>query len=218
MDMTPNNIVHMARLKGLDAIAVCDHNSANNLRAVKTVADACGLLLLPGIEAQSREEVHVLCYFPTVEAAEAFSHAFYVTLPDMPNIPDFFGVQAVLDENDELVAHEPKLLIQSSELSIDALVALCRAHGGECVPAHINRTANSLLYNLGFMPETPRFSSVELMRNVAPPKELDLSPYHVLYSSDAHNLADISEREFFLPVSQRSAAALLCYIGSRKAE
>ena len=29
--MTPNNIVNMAKLKGLDAIAVCDHNTARHL-------------------------------------------------------------------------------------------------------------------------------------------------------------------------------------------
>lgn len=216
MDMTPNNIVHMAVLKGLDAIAVCDHNSAWNLRAIKAVADACGLLLLPGVEAQSREEVHLLCYFKTVDAAEAFSLSLYETLPDMPNLPDFFGEQAVLDENDELVRHEPRLLIQSSSLSLDELHALCLQHGGVSVPAHINRTANSLLYLLGFMPESPLFSSVELMHAVPPPQALDLSPYHVLYSSDAHCLEDISERQFFLPASEKSAEALLSYLISKK--
>ncbi len=216
MDMTPNNIVHMAMLKGLDAIAVCDHNCAWNLNAVKAVADACGVLLLPGVEAQSREEVHVLCYFPTVSAAESFSRAFYETLPPIPNMPDFFGVQAVLDEFDELIRYEEKLLIQSSELTIDELYALCKAHGGVSVPAHINREANSLPYLLGFMPESPAFSSVELMQNVLPPKGLDLSPYHVLYSSDAHDLQNILERRFFLPVKEKSAKALLEYIGSKK--
>ncbi|MEN6470553.1 MAG: hypothetical protein ABFC62_03700 [Clostridiaceae bacterium] len=218
MDMTPNNIVRMAMLKGLDAIAVCDHNCAWNLSAIKAVADACGLLLLPGVEAQSSEEVHLLCYFPTVCAAEDFSRALYETLPDMPNMPDFFGEQAVLDENDALVRHEERLLIQSSELTIDELAALCASRGGVSVPAHINRTANSLLYLLGFMPESPSFSSVELMRNVPLPRGFDPSPYHVLYSSDAHSLEDILEREFFLNAGEKSVQALLKYIGSKKAE
>lgn len=216
MDMTPNNIVHMAMLKGLDAIAVCDHNCAWNLNAVKAAADKSGVLLLPGVEAQSREDVHVLCYFLTVTAAEDFSRALYETLPSMPNMPDFFGEQAVFDENDKLVRYEEKLLLQSSELTIDGLCALCKAHKGVSVPAHINRTANSLLYLLGFMPESPAFSSVELMQNVPPPNGLDLSPYHVLYSSDAHDLPSILERQFFLPAKEKSAEALLEYIASKK--
>ena len=216
MDMTPNNIVHMSVLKGLDAIAVCDHNCAWNLRAIKAVADACGLLFLPGVEAQSREEVHLLCYFNSIDAAEAFSLSLYETLPNMPNLPDFFGEQAVLNENDELVRHEPKLLIQSSSLSLDELNTLCLQYGGVSVPAHINRTANSLLYLLGFMPESPSFSSVELMHAVPPPQNIDLSPYHVLYSSDAHCLEDILERQLFLPTPEKSAYALLNYLGSKK--
>ena len=34
-DMTPNNIVNMAVIKGLDIIAVTDHNSADNLPAIE---------------------------------------------------------------------------------------------------------------------------------------------------------------------------------------
>jgi len=33
-DMTPNNIVNMCVLKGLDIIAVTDHNSARNVEAI----------------------------------------------------------------------------------------------------------------------------------------------------------------------------------------
>ena len=69
MEMTPNNLVNMAFLKGLDAIALADHNTAKNLPAAKAVADARDLVLVPAIEAESREEVHVLCYFRTVEDA-----------------------------------------------------------------------------------------------------------------------------------------------------
>ena len=51
-DMTPNNIVNMAVLKGLDAIAVTDHNSCSNVEAVMKVAGD-RILVLPGMEVQS---------------------------------------------------------------------------------------------------------------------------------------------------------------------
>ena len=68
-DMTPNNIVNMSLLKGLDVIAVTDHNSCGNVRAVMEVAGD-RLLVIPGLEVETAEEVHVLCYFPTLEQAE----------------------------------------------------------------------------------------------------------------------------------------------------
>ena len=39
VEMTPNNIVNMSLLKGLDMIAVTDHNSCGNIRAVMEVAE-----------------------------------------------------------------------------------------------------------------------------------------------------------------------------------
>lgn len=216
MQMTPNNIVNMARIKGLEAIAVCDHNSARNLPALKKAADAAGLLLIPGIEAETREEVHVLCYLPTLEAARALGEALYARLPARPNLPDFFGEQAVMDENDEIIACEERLLIQSTDLSIGALAALCRSFGGVPVPAHINRTSNSVLCNLGFIPEDAAFTSVEVCHALPMPPGMDLGRYHVLASSDAHELSAILERESFLPVAEATVEAVLSYLALRK--
>lgn len=216
MLMTPNNIVNMARLKGLEAIAVCDHNSARNLPACKKVADAAGLLLIPGIEAETREEVHVLCYLPTLEAACALGELIYAHLPARANLPDFFGEQAVMDENDDIVAYEERLLIQSTDLSIGALSALCRDLGGVPVPAHINRTSNSVLYNLGFIPEDVAFTSVEVCRTLPMPPGMDLGRYHVLASSDAHDLSAILERESFLSLGEATVEAMLAYLAQRK--
>ena len=42
-DMTPNNIVNMAKLKGLSCIALTDHNTARNCRATALAARQAGL-------------------------------------------------------------------------------------------------------------------------------------------------------------------------------
>lgn len=214
--MTPNNIVNMALLKGLDVIAVADHNSAKNLPAIKAVAGARDLLLLPAVEAESREEVHVLCYMPSVEAALSLGEALYERLPDNPNMPSFFGEQAVMDEEDNVVAIEPRLLVQSAGFSIEELAELCRSLGGVPVPAHINRTSNSVLNNLGFLPPDIGFTSVEVSRALPVPECAETFRYHVLYSSDAHELGAIFERESFLDVEERSIEAILAYLRSPK--
>ena len=156
-DMTPNNIAGMAYLKGLSLIAVCDHNSAFNLPAVEAAARLVGVGLVPGMELTTREEAHLLAYFPDVETALQFGQEVYRHLPDLPNRPDLFGRQLVLDENDEPVREEPRLLISALNLSLDELVAKIDAAGGAAVPAHINRGANGVLQALGFVPANVHF-------------------------------------------------------------
>ena len=207
-DMTPNNIVNMAYLKELDVIAVSDHNSAKNLPAVAKVCEQVGLLHIPALEVQSEEDVHMVCYFAELDTAMQFDALIYAKLPDIPNNPKFFGEQIIMDENDEVIGEEPRLLLQGVGMNIDEVFDLCQSMGGVCVPAHINRQANSLLYTLGFMPASPVFATVEVNRN-APAPDIDLSDKHVLYSSDAHYLENILEREVMIDIPERTAHAFV---------
>jgi len=209
--MTPANIVVMAHLKGLDAIAVCDHNSMGNLPAVKAAADRYGILLLPGIELTTKEEVHMLCYFRDLESALPFSQEVYRYLPDIPNNPAFFGRQLLMDENDEVTGEERKLLISALDLSFEDCARLCHLHGGACVPAHIGRGANGVLSVLGFLPPQVEYDAVEIGRNESVPP-MYAGRYLCLQSSDAHRLEDISERTFFLDAREKSLISLFCAI------
>lgn len=215
MEMTPNNVVNMAWLKGLDAIAVADHNRALNLPACAQVAQARGLLLLPAIEVACREEVHMLCYFPTLAQAQAFDNWLYDKLPPLPNRPDFFGEQWVLDEEDQHMATEPRLLVQATQASLAQVAAQVQALEGVAVPAHINRGANSLLGVLGFFPPDVCFSAVEVDPRAKPPSQ-PLGGYTILHSSDAHRLAEIAEPGHALEVCERTVAGVLEAIRRKK--
>ena len=100
LDMTPNNIVHMAKLKQLDIIAVCDHNHTGNLKAVSAVAKKQGILLLPGLELETSEEIHLLCYFPSLDAAMHMQSALNPYYRNIPNKEEIFGPQWILDAED----------------------------------------------------------------------------------------------------------------------
>lgn len=193
-DMTPNNIVHMAMLKGLHLIAVTDHNAAANLPAVKRIADACGVLLLPGLEINTAEEVHLLAYFAEVAQAVEFGEYIYAALPDVANRPDIFGEQHIMDEDDQVTGQLDKLLINACTLSIDQLVGEIRAAGGLPVPAHVNRASNSILANLGYIAPDYGFSAIEVAKSM-PLAGVDVERYRLLYSSDAHYIIDIAEPE-----------------------
>lgn len=214
-ESTPANICGMAKIKGLDIIAVCDHNTCRNLPAVKECCDAYGLLLLPGMELTTQEEVHMLCYFQDVETALVFSDEVKKHLPQKKNNPKFFGHQYVMDSDDNILAEEDALLIGATDLPLREAAALCRAFSGVPVPAHINRGSNGLLINQGFMPEEPSFSAVEVWR-MLPCDEKILTGRHVLHSSDAHYLGDIQEREHALRLEHRTAEALLEWMKSSK--
>ena len=216
-DMTPCNIVGMAKLKGLDIIAVTDHNAARNLPAAAELCDAYGLLLVPGMEITTREEVHLLGYFPTVEAAVDFGAMLREHLPKKKNKPSFFGNQRVMNSDDEIVAEEDALLIGATDLPLAEAARQVEAWGGVPVPAHINRGEHGLLVNLGFMPEDRFYPTVEVWRAL-PCDEAALRGRHVLHSSDAHYLGDIQEREHALRLDRCTVADLLAWMRTQKAE
>ena len=212
--MTPNNIVGMAFIKQLDAIAVCDHNTAKNLPAIKEVADMMGVVLLPGLEITTREEAHMLCYFRTVKQCMVFGEMIYAHLPPIPNNEKFFGRQQVMNAQDEETDVEERLLISALDLGFEECEKLIHAAGGLCVPAHINRGSNGVLNSLGFLPPDARYDALEVSRSVAMPA-MDLSAWRLLESSDAHYLENILEPEFTVEAVEKGAAALFCAIAGK---
>lgn len=212
--MTPNNIVGMAFIKQLDAIAVCDHNSARNLPAIREVAEMMNVLLLPGMELTTREEAHMLCYFRSVEACMAFGEEIYAHLPPIPNREKFFGRQQVMNAQDEETAVEERLLISALDLGFEECAEMIHRAGGLCVPAHINRGNSGVLNALGFLPDGVRYDALEIARSVPMPP-MDISGFRVLHSSDAHYLENIMEPEFALNVCERSVDAIFDVIAGK---
>lgn len=219
-DMTPNNIVNMAIIKHLDIIAITDHNTSCNLPAIFKVAKNLGLMFLPGIEVQTKEEVHMLCYFKEVENAIRFGDIIYDSLPSIRNDPNLFGNQYIFDEHDNIIGDIEKLLLSSSCFSINELIECVRKFDGAIIPAHIDRTSYSIISNLGFIPENLDIKTVEISRFSNPAAQLlktfDTSSLNIIKSSDAHYLADISERENSLPINEITMSAIFNYLRGGK--
>lgn len=207
-DMTPVNIAAMARLKGLGIIALTDHNTGGNLIAMDRAARDNGLIFVPGVEASSREEVHVLVYFSDLSAALHFTQKLYNSLPDIQNRPELFGHQLLVGENEQPMGELSKLLLQSTPYSVEELAMMAREAGGVAVPAHVNRESFSIISNLGFIPPGI-FTGVEVARDL--PYPLFKTPYKILCSSDAHNLGGISEATHDLS-DVKTAEALISFL------
>ena len=144
-DMTVNNIVNMAALKELDVIALTDHNSSKNCPAFMKVAEEAGIKAIPGMEINTAEEIHAVCLFPTLDAAMDFDSYVFSMLPPVKNKPEIFGDQILVDENDERIGTIDTLIITASGVSLSELPDLMKQYGGIFFPAHVDRSANSLL-------------------------------------------------------------------------
>lgn len=212
-DMTPNNIVNMAALAGLEAIAVADHNSCLNLPAVKALCDEAGLLLVPAMELTTAEEAHILCFLPDVEAALDFSRHVRARLPDIPNNPDIFGEQTVMNERDEVTSRESIMLAGASDIGVYEAAGLLRSYGGVALPAHVDRPSFSIISNLGFVTPDMGFASAEVSRGTERQTLLERHPalrgMRLIADSDAHSLGMIYDAENTINIKERSAAAVI---------
>ena len=212
-DMTPNNIVNMAIIKGLDAIAITDHNSAENALACMEVGKESGLLVIPGMELQTREEVHVVCLFPDIEAALIFQDYVYSKLPPLKNNEKLFGEQLVLDRNDEIVYHNDRLLLSSADMTLRDAFNKVDELNGAFIPAHIDRDAYGIINTLGFIPDviqirTLEYKSAEGLRRLIN-SGIVKDAYNFIHSSDAHYLQDISERQNEMEIDELTAINII---------
>lgn len=211
-DMTPNNIVNMACLKGLDIIALTDHNSAENAGAFLQCAKDAGILAVPGMELETREEVHLVCLFPGIDEAMHMQKIVYAALPDINNREDIFGQQMIMDREDNILGFFPKLLVTAADISIDEAFGTVKEHRGVIIPAHVDRESYSILSNLGMIPDNLEIQYLEASKMCRPAHLLERYPhldkYKFITSSDAHYLWDISERENFLELEELSIQCL----------
>ena len=198
VEMIPPFIIRRAQELGLGAIAVTDHNTAENVAAVQRAAAGSGVAVIPGMELQTREEVHILCLFDRLEQVLAWQETVYDHLPPLPNREEFFGAQFVVDETGEFVRMNERLLLTSSSLSVEEAVAGVDELGGLTIAAHVDRPSYSLLANLGFIPAGLGLAALELSRHVDPEAmraqhpELDVWP--MISSGDAHELNQMVAR------------------------
>lgn len=209
-EMTPNNIVNMALISELDVIAITDHNSCENVQAVLDVAKGTDLVVIPGIEVETREEIHVVCLFPSLECAYNVQMEVYEHLPHRRNRTKLFGEQLLFNSEDDEVGKVDRLLSFATDISLDDLFELCESKQGICIPAHIDRPSNSIISNLGMIPEHMTFPTLEISRHS------DLSDYtkkykkyRVIQSSDAHDLGSIGVSEGKLTIKEKSIDGVL---------
>lgn len=208
LESSPAAIVQTAVERGLDIIAIADHNTLRHAPLAVKLARGNGLKIVYGTEVNTKEEVHALALFGTEQAAIEFQLFIEKNLNQVLNDADLFGDQPILDEEEMIVEFYPWLLIASLKTDIYETMSEVHRLDGLFIPAHIEKPANSIFSQLGIFPSDLTCDAVELFRpenkeNIYASMLIeDQMPY--LASSDAHYLEDIGKRRSTLIMEHRS--------------
>jgi hypothetical protein len=196
LNMGPKTIVEKALQRGLDVIGISDHNSSENVPAVMRAARDKNLTVLPGMEVTSKEEVHILAVFDSVDRALELQEIVYEHLPG-ENDAEAFGLQVVVNEDHDVLGFNRRLLAGATELSVEQVVDSISGLEGLAIAAHVDRETFGIIGQLGFVPGELRLNALELSRNTTPGQARRRFPEYAGYafvrSSDAHSAKDIGQ-------------------------
>lgn len=225
-DNTPNNIAGMAKVCGLDIIALTDHNSCKNCPAFFEACQRYGVIPIAGMELTTSEDVHLVCLFPTLGKAMEFDKEIENHRMPIKNRPELFGEQLIMNGEDEIIGTETALLSYATDISVDDAPKLVKGFGGICYPAHIDRDSNGIIAVLGTVPSHVGFTCYEL-RNPQLADEISrrhrLDGMPMISSSDAHYLENLNERINYFSFdgeldNQGIVNALFCLLGQKNAK
>jgi PHP family Zn ribbon phosphoesterase len=193
--MSPAAIIQKAVEMNLDIIGIADHNSTLHCALMADLGHEAGLMVLPGAEVTTREEVHCLAFFETLETAASFQEFIESRLPYILNDPDRFGDQIVLDREERIIDQPPLLLTSGLQAGIEEVEEVVHNLNGLFIPAHVDRPRFSLISQLGFIPSGLKADAFEVSRTTD--AEQYRQTHHLapettlLKNSDAHFLKDI---------------------------
>jgi len=191
LSMSPVKIVEKALENGLSLMAVTDHNSTRHCSLMIELGGRHGITVIPGAEVTTQEEIHCLALFEDMHSTQEFQHFIDQLLIPVRNKPEVFGFQLVVDEKENILMEEDKLLIVSIDAGIEEVERKVHELGGIFIPAHIDRPSNSILSQLGFIPGNLTIDALEISLS-ANPEDLAqrfaaIKAYTLIRNSDAHH-------------------------------
>jgi PHP family Zn ribbon phosphoesterase len=205
LEMSPINIITKAKEVGLHVISITDHNMVENCLYANEIGKKLGITVLFGMELQTLEEIHLLAFFDTYNLALAFQEKIYSLLPDIQNDADYFGDQVVVNEENEIIRFENRLLLNSAQISITDATAWIKNHGGIAIPSHIDSPTFSIISQLGYIPDDLPFDALEVRNKEKATELLPLimrKDIPFVSFSDAHYLVDIGKRRIELDLEE----------------
>jgi PHP family Zn ribbon phosphoesterase len=151
------------------------------------------ILFFPGLEVTTSEEAHVLCLFGEAGAAMELDNIIYESLPPIKNVPEKFGDQVLVNEDEEVEGFKEKYLGMACAYSIDELREKVKKLGGLFIASHVDKPVFSVISQLGFL--SGLFSAVEISGACVRRQGVSMfcGDYTAVSASDSHyphNIAD----------------------------
>jgi len=212
LDLFPQKIIERAKSQRLDIIAITDHNTGKNVPPVMRLGEREGLKVIPGMEVQTREEIHLLALFPEWGLLSLWDEEVYRNLPDLKNDPEIFGDQPIVDAEGNILAFEERLLLNSTSFSLEEVKKGVEEKGGLVIPSHFDKGSFSLISQLGLIPPNLELEALEMsrrteLRETETPIDLSFSIPRIV-SSDAHFVEDIGSAYTVLLLAEPSLAEI----------
>ncbi len=197
LEMSPKNIVQKALEEHMDILAITDHNSTRQAELIYELAARVGIKVYFGAEVNTSEEIHCLTFFESIDHINQFQEFLDEHLPEIMNNPETIGHQVVVNEKEEIVYEEPKLLIAGLNADVSTVQKKVHELNGLFIPAHIDRPSNSLISQLGFLPADLNIDGIELS-GAADVDKFQLThswtrSFPVIRGSDAHHPQQIGQ-------------------------
>ena len=199
--MTINNIFNMAYIKGLQLIAITDHNSLKQQYYLEKIIEHDILKgkidYVHGVELQSSEEIHLLAYFKKGSNLNVIQEWIDKHLIKVKNQSDYYGNQYIFNEFDEVIGIEDNLLISSLDLNVYQIVKKVHEFNGVVILAHVMAKRYGIYEVYHGIPDDLNYDGIEVesIKQLNELKQLckHLKDDYVFFNSDAHNLESISE-------------------------
>jgi len=193
--MSPQLILEQAVQKELNLISITDHNTAQHSILACKLSEDMPIRVIPGVELTSREEVHLLAYFPNIEALLKMEKEIDNYLPGEKNSSRVFGNQLYYDLKDEIIGIDDTLRQVALNIGLDNLVDFVHSIEGIAIPAHIDKDRFSLLSQLGFLDQEADYDAVEASKFKWRKEKFQLGDtwrgFPVVAGSDSHGVEDI---------------------------
>jgi PHP family Zn ribbon phosphoesterase len=220
LDMSPDRIIAMARMKGLNMIGITDHNTTRQCKTVWEIGKDYEIHVLPGAEVTTREEVHCLVFMKNFEMLDQFQLFLDNCLPDIKNDPAKFGYQVVVDRNNIIIYEEEKFLSGALSVSLDQLIEAVHRLNGLAIPAHIDRIRFGLTGQLGFIPDGLQADAMEISfpGNLSRfrQKYPSISQYSLITGSDAHDPDQIGLRFSYFDTDQADFPTIATFLSLKQ--
>jgi len=218
LDMSPRRITRRAVEMKLGMIGICDHNTCDNVSALRDAARGTPVAVVGGMEITSQEEVHVLAWFDADEDLFSVQKALHAHLADAGE-SRWREEQVMANADDEVLGFHAKLLMGAVQMSLAEIVDLIHTHHGLAAASHVDREGFGIIAQLGFIPPDLPLDAVELVAPRGPLRAVMTLP--VLASSDAHRPEEIGRRSTLFTLQSPTVAEIreaLLGRGGRKAE